>query len=703
MSNNKVLTVAYGTFSCTLEGFDDSVSTMKVIAEYFRDLSADDRYFGAVPPQPDAEMLARIAEKEIARRVQARLDGNNLVLSADPAPDAPAAEPEAPVEPAFAKQADPAPEARPEPAPEPVEVPEAVSAEAPAPEPEAVVEPEPEAIVDPEPEAVFEPEPQPEAEQPAAPEQIAGTEAEDVPTGAVIAGAGVAGAAAAAAGSSIADKLARIRAVVSQGEPEEPAYTEDEHAEEMFDTPDMTEFPDAKIDGTAAETEPAAYGAVDAAPDAEEIAAPAVADTIADVAAQEAVVADDAVVDDLATEDPVAEEPAPEPAAAVTPEPEAAQVAADDPDDVAGILARLSADAPDAEPEGVPTQDPAAADPEPEPEPAPETEVAQVKPAPAARVIKVKRADLEAAIASGKLEEVAPDTPDTLEDIPSSLSAEDEAELLSDLAAVEAELAQVETEVPTPEADATPEPGAAVTPAPLTDVTPEAASETAPTAAKSPGSEPDVDRLLAKADAEMETPEAARNREAFAQLRGAVAASKSDTGISEELTGEEETGRYRTDLAAAIRPRRPAPRGEARDARPVPKAAPLKLVAEQRVDLPAGQTTEGPVRPRRVAAAAEAGPDGSFADYAEDMGAQSLPQLLEAAAAYLAFVENRDTFSRPQIMNKVRAAQGGEFSREDGLRSFGQLLRAGKIEKLKGGRFTATGETGFRPDARAAG
>jgi len=98
-----------------------------------------------------------------------------------------------------------------------------------------------------------------------------------------------------------------------------------------------------------------------------------------------------------------------------------------------------------------------------------------------------------------------------------------------------------------------------------------------------------------------------------------------------------------------------------------------------------------------------AGTERGFGDFAEEIGARTLPELLEAAAAYMADVEGRDQFSRPMLMSKLKEAGEETFSREDGLRSFGHLLRQGKLRKLKGGRFAVTEQTEFRAKARHAG
>jgi hypothetical protein len=225
-----------------------------------------------------------------------------------------------------------------------------------------------------------------------------------------------------------------------------------------------------------------------------------------------------------------------------------------------------------------------------------------------------------------------------------------------------------------------------------------------------------VSRLLTQTNTQKDEPEGKGRRSAIAHLRAAVAATKADRILGRKRDPEEANQAYREDLADVVRPRRPPATG-GRTARPAPEAArpaPLQLVAAQRIEddeAPQAAPAARSIRPRRVsAAAAAAAPrrtaesdDGGFAEFAQSMGAKDLPVLLEAAAAYMSFVEGIDQFSRPQLMTKVTQVESEESSREERLRSFGQLLRDGKIEKTRGGRFTASDSIGFRPDERAAG
>ena len=88
-SHAKVMTVSYGTFSCTLDGFDDPFTTMQLVAEYFRKLSADDRYFGGEPLQPDASKLHQIAMSANPNRIDAEVSDNSVILRQADVVDAP--------------------------------------------------------------------------------------------------------------------------------------------------------------------------------------------------------------------------------------------------------------------------------------------------------------------------------------------------------------------------------------------------------------------------------------------------------------------------------------------------------------------------------------------------------------------------------------------------------------------------------------
>ena len=736
MNNNKILTVSYGTFSCTLEGFDDSFGTMKAIAEYFRDLSSEDRYFGAEPAQPDAEMLAHIAQKEISRRVEARQQDGQIVLSAQTPED-----PAAPAQPAPAPEAAETPKAPAAPQPQvsstaagPSVVstsfaprrPKEISAyydayrinalksaeaeAAPAPQAEAaaprdevvsrdVAAPKPEATQAEAAPASAAPAPEASAPEvdivPGQPDEDVEAFFADSPRNEVTVDDQDAEIQPVAAPvvDSIAAKLQRIRAVVAnQDAPAAPQP-------QVFDDEDTIDAEDSTDD--------------------------VIANAINDI--QGALDADD-TVEDIAQSSDLEAEAEEDVAAAQESEEQHEDVAADEVEEA--DAAQVDAD---------------------------ETGEAEEDTAPRGRVLKVKRADIDRAIAEGELEEVEEDAPAVLDkpekpalriqrDPESTLSDEDEEDLARELAELEATLSSAaadtltdapeEAEEAVADEDDAPEEETAeedsqedtaqeetldidVSEDDAEEVQAEVQADTAaepeaeaPKAAPQrrslptldADSGPDMNRLLAETDNQMDEPEAATRRDAITHLRAAVAAKKADMALGAPDAAERENNAYRSDLAEVVKPRRPAST-TARTERPAePRPAPLKLVAAQRIDTDQPRNV-APVRPRRVAAVAPAPVPqaGGFAEFAEEMGATQLPDLLEAAAAYMAFVEGMDDFSRPQLMNTVRQGGAEDFSREEGLRSFGQLLRTGKLQKLEGGRFKASEQIGFQPDARAAG
>ncbi|MEL6648699.1 MAG: hypothetical protein AAFQ05_13600, partial [Pseudomonadota bacterium] len=348
-----------------------------------------------------------------------------------------------------------------------------------------------------------------------------------------------------------------------------------------------------------------------------------------------------------------------------------------------------------------------------------------------ARVIKMKRSDFEAAVADGALDEAFDVLEeDALDDEPAEaiLSPEDEADLQSELDAVTAELEA--------DADATSHALDDLSD-PLQDAETEAFEDDFPGAAEESAfddeeedteftdevpakrsllgeTERPLSRLFNEAENHLDTPEASRRRSAIQHLRAAVEANEAEADAGSDLRRGADEGIYRSDIADVMRSNDAEDTVEAqkgqranvtRPRRPIEsRPAPLKLVAEQRVD-----TERDPVRPRRVSAAQTADQvelpqdASSFSEFAEDLGANNLSELLEAAAAYMADVEGRVQFSRPMLMGKLKQATAQDFSREDSLKSFGQLLRNGKLKKLKGGRFTVTDETDFRSAKRDAG
>lgn len=672
---SKILTVSYGTFSCTLEGFDEPFSTMKAIAEYFRDLAADDRYFGAEPPQPDAAMLHRIAEREIQRRVEARVQDNSIVLRAgDQVGNAPAAPlPAAVAAPSFApvvEQAETAAErlrrlraaaplvqaAEPMVLPaDPYEEEGADTLQALLADSAAAAElqadiPSVAAMADPLPES---PAPQPvSARKTAAPKPTAVVqEVADSSDDALIASLN------STLDFSDVAPVAEPVAQAAQADWDED-YAEDDWEDEQPVLTAKSPAIDTPIEGRAQEV----YS--DTSED----------DLLEDLSQEDEVVPslnDDAIVFDTATKD-TAPQPAPELAAPV-----------------ADKLQRARA-----------------------------------------RVIRIRRVEDDVEEAELAAAPVAP-AAEPRQDAGSLLSAEAEAALQAELAALTAEFSLDPVEVqPAPAA----EPAAAVARKNL------AATE----------QDGDVDRLLAQTNTVMDDEDSRRRQSAISHLKAAVAANEAERKLSglDLSAGQPRQDPYRADLEQVVRPTRVENTGAER-------MSPLVLVSEQRIDRPRSSGSTAaltvaasapaapqagpvvPVRPRRLVTGTgaavrtvppasalvmdeqdfdDADLDGSpedlagekmfsdgenFTDFAERLGAENLADLIEAAGVYCATVLNRPEFPRPLIMRQIAGLPGGaSASREDVLRGFGQLLRDGRLEKVSRHHFAVTDQSTYLAEAK---
>ena len=209
-----------------------------------------------------------------------------------------------------------------------------------------------------------------------------------------------------------------------------------------------------------------------------------------------------------------------------------------------------------------------------------------------------------------------------------------------------------------------------------------------------------MSRIFMQTNQQLDEPEGRRHRDALAQLKAAVAATEAAKQLGDRHRSRDVGEAYRDDLGALENEGRKGSEG----------LPPLKLVKTEEDDevasIPEPRITSKPLdvaaqRLRQIAATKDASDEveksEDFVAFLEKQGVTELGDKLEAAAAYLAFVEGEAEFTRPQLMRLVQSASREEITREDGLRCFGRLLRQARFAKLNNGRFKVDDNTPFRP------